>query len=505
MAELETPMDRVEIKNVGPIERLTIPIPEDGGVVVITGENGNGKTHAIDSIKALNDDKAAKKALRMSDGARSGEIIGMGVKVRLGRSNTRRTNQLVCKEIEGHVDPSQLVDPGIKDPKAADERRLKSLIRLAGIKIGADAWCAGIPVAREEMDIRELVGDDPVLTAEKIRRRVHEIASAKKRLAASKASEAASIAKEIESIDFNIPSQEELQKAFEDATSELEKAKSMQFERAAMYKDFANAKQSFDNLTSTLTPMEPIVGAIRVNDANIKRVREKADSLEKQIAELLELQKRNQADLVLLETAAEDFSAKLFAAESQRQSIDKFNEIIAKGEPELVSSQTIENLTIQKDNASSAMNNGAVVRDALNRKQRGEAIADEAQKLFDEEKRIREMARSTDVVLDQALIEAGFDKIKVSEGFLCVETDRGIEPFSELSHGERWRLALELAADGYAKQGLPSGSILPVRQEAWESLDPRNRREVNEIAKRVGLVIVTAEATDGELKAEVVK
>lgn len=46
-------MTTVEIKDIGPIENLSIPVPDGGGVVVFRGKNGVGKSHALAAIDAL--------------------------------------------------------------------------------------------------------------------------------------------------------------------------------------------------------------------------------------------------------------------------------------------------------------------------------------------------------------------------------------------------------------------------------------------------------------------
>ena len=43
-------MSSVLIENVGAIDRLTIPVPDGGGVVVLRGPNGIGKTTALDGV-----------------------------------------------------------------------------------------------------------------------------------------------------------------------------------------------------------------------------------------------------------------------------------------------------------------------------------------------------------------------------------------------------------------------------------------------------------------------
>ncbi len=138
MGIADKPGKTIEIDHVGPVRHLTIPIPEQGGVVVLRGRNGSGKTTVLDGVESLYN-KSARKGLRPNDAAPSGSVEGLGVTVRLGRSNTV-TGELVCESLDGRVDPSQLVDPGIKDPLAADSRRLATLIRLAGVTITADKW-----------------------------------------------------------------------------------------------------------------------------------------------------------------------------------------------------------------------------------------------------------------------------------------------------------------------------------------------------------------------------
>jgi hypothetical protein len=114
--------------------------------------------------------------------------------------------------------------------------------------------------------------------------------------------------------------------------------------------------------------------------------------------------------------------------------------------------------------------------------------------------RLRIAARSTDAILEAALLAAGFNVIRVDNGRLCVETDRGLEPYSELSHGERWTIAFDLAATG-----LKPGAVLALCQEAYESLDPLNKELLNRLALERQIVVITAQATDGILRAELIQ
>ena len=81
----------------------------------------------------------------------------------------------------------------------------------------------------------------------------------------------------------------------------------------------------------------------------------------------------------------------------------------------------------------------------------------------------------------------------VVSGELVVRTDRGNEPFADLSTGERWRIALQVGAKAVGP------GVLVCRQDGWEALDTENRQAVATMAREMGLTILTAIASTGEL------
>ena len=117
-----------------------------------------------------------------------------------------------------------------------------------------------------------------------------------------------------------------------------------------------------------------------------------------------------------------------------------------------------------------------------------------------EAERLREAAESTNDVLTAAVATLGVP-LRVKRGRLVTDTDRrGETLFAELSHGERWRLAIEVAIRVLGQDG-----CLTIPQEAWEGLDPTNRAEIVGLLVGSGVVAYTAEATDdADLTAEVV-
>lgn len=489
-------MSSIELSHVGPIEKLTIPCPEDGGVVVLRGRNGSGKSHALEGVESLYS-KSSRSGLRNSDGVPSGSIEGMGVTVRLGRVNTAK-GELVCESLDGRVDPSQLVDPGIKDPQKADAKRLVSLIRLGNVKVPAEKWAASLKEAADKVAVMDLVDEDPVVTADRIRRRLHEVAREQEKLADSEAAESASIAKLIEDTDLSSPHDEdELAGYLDSATSALAKAESKRDSYARAKVGIVEAEEKLagmvavdlkplrESLEKAKSEMETAENAVADIQAAIKKLHEQLTAASIS---------RGSAEAGLLQAAKAVESAE---KENEKRSV--FLEAAAVTLPEMVSESTVEKLKVAKHDALKAVQYGQTVRQAIATKAKSDALAKSAEAKQKSGEKYRSLAKSTDAVLEQALVDAGYNKIKIHDGRLCVESDRmQLEPFSDLSHGERWSMALDMAA-----AGLPKGSVLPVAQEAFEALDPDNRNRLNELAKERGLVIVTAEATEGELRAEV--
>jgi predicted ATPase len=139
----------VEIQNVGPIEKLSIPLPASG-VVVLRGRNGVGKSHALAAIDSLISGRG-KPPCR--DGAEKGLVEGFGARLTIGRSQ-RRTGEAEVITLEGRLDISQLVQPPLKDEEAADRQRIKALVQLSGQSADLEAFAHIIP---QGMTVDELV------------------------------------------------------------------------------------------------------------------------------------------------------------------------------------------------------------------------------------------------------------------------------------------------------------------------------------------------------------
>ncbi len=484
-------MKTIEIQKVGPIQNFELNVPEEGGVVLLRGRCGSGKTHALAAINALSDADARKK-LSVTDGADHGMIKGLGVTVRLGRRTTA-LGELEVESIDAGVDPSVLVDPGIKDPQAADSKRLETVVRLAGITIPQEKWIETVGEFGELIVVNDLVVDDPVKTSDKIRRALHNVALSREKKADSYLSEAAALKKSVKDIDLKAPCD----------------AKKLQSE-------YDEAYQTLAALNAAKTAREKSMQAVKIADQEIQRINSEsgvdilllereieAKSSAREIAEgelvrFRRLVEQKELEFDTLGKEIESLRASLATERNRQQKIESLRKTVSVAIPDEVDEDAIGDAQLYVNKAADRIKNAEVVRrgkETWDRAVKSEASGLEEQAIAE---KMRVRARSMDAVLEESLIKSGFDMIRVSDGRLCVHSDRGMEPVSELSTGERWRLAFDIAA-----KGLGRNAILSIQQEGWQSLDPEKRVEVAQMAKDRGLLVFAAQVDSGELRSEV--
>lgn len=157
-------MKNIEIKNIGPIASVTIPVPEEGGVVVLTGRNGSGKSHALEAVSAATTGKGKPP---LKDMAKSGSVSVPGVTMTVARS-VRRQGELQVETLDGRLSIADLVDPGVVDPERADARRIKALVGLSKADI-SEGDLHGFP----ENLTKDLSLDDPVAAIAELRKRLN--------------------------------------------------------------------------------------------------------------------------------------------------------------------------------------------------------------------------------------------------------------------------------------------------------------------------------------------
>jgi len=458
-------MTDIEIQNVGPIENISILLPEDGGVVVFRGRNGSGKSLALAAIDSA---VTGKGRVPVRDGELKGQVQAHGITMTIGRS-TRRKGEAEVHSLEGKLSVADLVDPGIQDPESADAARIKALVGLLG----------------PEADLK-VFGDLPA-----------DAISAATREATDLVDMAARIKRDLE-------------------------AAARHHEAAA-----TNARREIDAGKTAMGDAEPDWARpeAEVNDALERAIETRADLQARRTA-AIDTAKRAADSKAALE-AATDGETEVLAVLDAHEAVGRAKTALAEAEAQLVTARTHDGLTTRwradidraEEAAAVAVADAAVeladmavvdARSVVEFARRGReaaVIAEQVAHHCDTRDRLdalatslRDSGRAVDDVLSAIIKSAGIDlsvKVQDKRVRLVTQTDRGVTCFGELSHGERWRMALDIAAEA-----LGAGGELTIPQEAWEGLDPANRAAIAEHVARLGIIAYTAEADDGPLRVE---
>jgi len=467
-------MKLIELQNVGPIEKLAIPLP-DAGVVVLKGRNGVGKSHALAAVDSL---VSGRGRVPCRDGAARGLIEGFGAKITIGRSQ-RRTGEAEVVTLEGRLDISQLVQPPIKDDEAADRQRIKALIQLSGQSAAPETFADILPPGTR---IGELVGpadqtDDPVVFAGRLKRALEAEARRSETIAESAKAKLGAL---LEQAKAAFPDLQGVGTVLsrDEAEAELRNALVAQKQLEAASAESERRRQQAQQAREALQRLTEGVAQESVIESLQREQREVSAQIEK-LRRALDIALERQRQL----------QRQINQAEALRAQVAELENVIAAELPPIPAealreaAEAVERARQQHARAIEADRVRELVRQADQLRQAASQAEETAL-------RYREAARATDDVLT-GLVTKVTRRLRVEAGRLVCDTERGVEAFSELSPGERWRIALEIAAEQVGQ-----GGLVTVPQEAWESLDPVNRAEVAAIARQVGVVILTAEADD---------
>jgi hypothetical protein len=496
----------IELRDVGPIVQLTIPIPR-AGVVEISGDNGSGKSQAQAAVSAM---LSGSGTVPVRDGASSAIAEGLGVRMTVGRK-TMHAGDLDLHSLEG-PDPSILVDPGIKDRAAAHAERIRALCRLAHAELDRAAFHAlaggadefALIVKPESLD----KGDVPSVAAA-VKRDFEAAARAAESQASNLQIEAKGIASAADDVqETEAPDERALQAELEGASASLGELRGRQRQAEELRASASRARATLESYGDKGT-----AEAGKAAEAAYAKAREATVVAQTIQANLVEAVSAARAALAEAEKHAESAKADMRAAqqaeEAARLAVDqafqdftrrkqlaqavKAAEAAADVDPEQIAA-----LEQRTGSARVALQRAEVVRRALDQRARARGKADQAGDALSRALKLREAARGCEQIVTDALAKVCPAGMRVEGGFLVVDTDRGAEPFDELSHGERWKWAIGIAAKAIKPPGL-----LVCRQEGWEALQPREKLNVNAMAIEAGLVILAARAADGPLSARV--
>lgn len=486
-------MQTIEITDVGPVKHVSIPIPDGGGICVLRGRNGRGKTKTLEAVESA---ITGRGKIEARDGTLRGEVEAFGVAIKVGRS-TRRTGELEVTSLDGRLSVAELVEPGLKSPDAADAKRIKALVSLAGVKPAADLFYTLVG-GREQFDklvgASALASDDLVVMAERVKRDLESAARKEESQAEHAQGRAAGSREAAAGVDTKAEAdpaklQAELESAIQADTTLKTRAQAhaKAVKAARMAQDSledAEAKYSGVSLvdaqhaeTTAKVRQEETTKAVRDAEEALTRAQNADGHARLEYSQTIQVRK---------------------TAEQHEAMVAEWRTQIAANVPQSPEPQELVAAAETVTKTRQAVETGAIVRKAREHLAEAEKHAGEAKKHAAVAETLREAAKGTDEVLSGVVAKTGCP-LRVEAGRLVLNTGRGATYFGDLSQGERWKLALDIAIDAVGEKG-----VLTIPQDAWEALDPQNREAIAEHVAGRGVVILTAEASaDEELTAEV--
>jgi energy-coupling factor transporter ATP-binding protein EcfA2 len=506
-------IQHLTITDAGPIENLTIPVPPEGGIVVLSGRNGSGKTTALNATESL---IGGKPTITARDGSQKAVVTGFGATLRVGR-RASRTGELEVSSLEGKLSPASLVDPGLKSPDAADAMRIKALLQLVNAEPDMAAFYGLLEnQATFEKYVPEDMSDetDVVALAGKIKRSLEQTARREEAVAQNEAGKASAYKKAVEDIDTsNQPDVDQLQAELEAAVAHQSRLNEQAIQADRLGKLASLARTQLASASSSSG--EDLTESITAASQTLENCSDIVGVWERQLAQAstaVEITIQNEAaaqrELTAAKLAKSNAAEKLDAL--QKRDIDQasmramHDASIAKWKESIDAAEQCDCPTVvDLEHAATAIKairesieRAAVVRHAAEQVAKATEHQAKSDACYKTAEKLRESAKATDDVLSDLVSRCGTD-LTVRAGRLMVTTRRGLTLFSELSHGERWKIAIDVALRAFPVNSdhLP---VLTVEQEAWEGLDPQNRAIIAEHARERKVLILTAECSDSD-------
>lgn len=488
--------EEIVIENVGPIEQLRIPLPKGGGVVVLTGDNGSGKSESLSAIRALAGSAADKKDLRPRDGEKSGLVEGCGVTIKVGRAN-RESGELAVSSLEDRIDITQLVDPEILDLNAADARRLKSLIRVSGVKADLSLF-ESLLGPTIEMETKIIKETDLVTMAAGVKRTLEAKARNEEIAAEASGTEAALCLKSVEGIDLDAESDE--------ATLEADYRAAVKAQA-----DIEQQVKACKAATSASLTAQIAIERAKANytgpllaDALVER--DAADALKaEQVIKVRQLEAdliAARSELRLLQEKESVKQAAVDLATQHESTITAWQQQLELSIPDMPSTEDIAEAESNVKAAGVAMQRGESIRNAKAKQTESIEWTKKKRTREKQAEHWREAAKSVDAVLSDVVANLGCP-ITVGEDdkgmrLMINHQRRGLTFFSELSEGEKWKVVIPLAA-----KLVGPGGLFVIPQEAWEGLQPRVQAQIIADLQGTNVTAITAQSADGAIHAEV--
>lgn len=488
----------VTIKDVGPIKLAEIPYDPAGGVIELRGAQGVGKSTALRAIETA---ATGKGKLPVRDRAKAASIDGFGMQVKVG-ARTSRTGEPEVVSLEGKFSIADLVDPGIANAEAADARRIKALIQIAGVEANIRAFEDWEIPEGFEWSPETSEATDLLVMAEKVKRDIEAAARKAEDRFENATGRVQALRQATAAID-GLPGKEITADA---AQGQLEAAIATQ---AAIKRAVAADKERLDAAAVGRENLARVAGSY--TGGTVAEALEEQEKAAKQAEARRKIAAGLRAELAEAEAAAGKADDRKNTANLQLLRAQEHARLVAAWQTQIDNGADVADRSADVESAETALAEArqlvanVAVRDKLagelaEAKKQGE-VAIAAKREADT---LRDAAKRVDQVLSDAVGELETE-LYVEAGRLLFDTDRGPTFFGELSDGERARIVIEIAIDQAAKLADDERlGIFVIPQAMWGELQPANREWTHARCREKRVIAYTALATDDhELTAEV--
>lgn len=483
-------MPTVHIENIGPIERADFELQP--GLTIIEGAPGAGKSTALETINfVVNGQKSSRITKR--DGADRGLANVDGKVVRI--SKTMRTEGELRVEGLGDFSIASLHNPPFQTPETRDAHRIKALAVVAGTEVTPESF---YHLLGGKADFKEIVPssafekDDPVETMKRVKSAIEQECRRVEKLERA-ATEAAQAQLELaEGMDTETPHDDaQLQRDLEDAIREHSRVKE---KRDAWRKTQKSAEEARARLAQ-LPPGKSVAEAEQIHRDACKAQLDAQELVDDLTSKLRDAKHA----LTVAENKALAAYEMLSVAKSEvslRGELDAAIEA-ASGSEETTEDE-VDDAAQAVGEARNAVKHGMLCRQAIEAKEKAQAHLDKAKEHRERAETLRRAAAGTFDVLSESLAKIEDCPLRVrlndeNVPRLVCKTDRSDEePFEDLSDGEKLDVIMGIAAR--------RNRLIPLSQAQFGELAPSLRTKVDQLAKKHGCFIVTAQATDGELR-----
>jgi len=468
---------------------LEFEFPPGGGVVIVQGPNGCGKSEILHHAQVvLSGDGKLNKRDKAKTG--SAEIAGRKLVV---KKLTRTTGDLEVEGV-GDLDIGVLHSPGKIDPVASDSIRIKALVRLSKVAAEIDQFyrLAGGEKAFDELvDASAREKTDLVEMAGLVKRGFESEARRHAKTAKTETQSAVALRKSIENIDLTAPHGYQLRLDWEAAHEAKTRIVTQREQSDSAAPLIESARRKLAEF------------AVKVNseaDAKAEAAALKLDEADEQVERCEAALTSAKTKRALAEAAADDANQAMRQAADAKKGCEDLNADISELESRpRPTDDLISQVESNATDARAVYDAGILIDAAMVTAAQAAEHESKAAAMTRDELQWRQAALACSEILADAVREIPNCLLTVTttidgDDRLTIATPRSDETmFNDLSDGERWGPIIPLAA------GADRVIVLP--QSAWEGLDPDNRQVVYELCRENHCWIVTAQAAAGQMRA----